>query len=208
MTPRLVLASGSPRRAEILTALSIPFEVRVPELEERLRPDEAPAEAARRLAAEKARAIPRHDGEIVLAADTIVAVDALPLGKPVDRDEAIEMLLRLGGRDHHVFTGLAVLSGGGIESGVERTRVRFRPLARPECEEYVGTGEPLDKAGAYGIQGRGAALVERIDGDFYNVVGLPVRLLLSLLARHGIRYDFAGLQAVGPPVPAPIEDRT
>ena len=196
MTPILVLASGSPRRAVILELLSIPFEVRVPNSPETLRSGELPAVAARRLAIEKAEAISLEPGEIAVAADTIVALGSEPLGKPADRTDAVNMLLRLSGRDHFVYTGLAVRSKQRTESGVERTRVRFRPLARPECEEYVATGEPLDKAGAYGIQGRGAALVERIDGDFYNVVGLPVQLLFSLLERHGIRYDFAGLEIV------------
>jgi len=196
MTPIVVLASGSPRRAVILELLSIPFEVRVPNSPETLQSGELPAVAARRLAIEKAEAIFLEPGEIAVAADTIVALGSEPLGKPADRTDAVNMLLRLSGRDHFVYTGLAVRSKHRTESGVERTRVQFRPLARPECEEYVATGEPLDKAGAYGIQGRGAALVERIDGDFYNVVGLPVQLLFSLLERHGIRYDFAGLEIV------------
>ena len=208
MTPRLVLASGSPRRAGILAALSVPFDVRVPAVEERMLPGEAAAVAARRLAIEKAESVPCRDGEIVVAADTIVALESVPLGKPRDGREAVEMLMRLEGRDHQVFTGLAVRSGAGTESGVERTSVRFRSLARSECEEYVATGEPLDKAGAYGIQGRGAALVDRIDGDFFNVVGLPVRLLLSLLERQGLRYDFAALVATEPTVPGSPEEPT
>lgn len=199
----LVLASASPRRAVILELLSIPFEVRVPNSPEILQTGELPAVAARRLATEKADAISLESGEIAVAADTIVALGSEPLGKPSDSADAVNMLLRLSGRDHFVYTGLAVRSKVRTESGVERTRVRFRPLARPECEEYVATGEPLDKAGAYGIQGLGAALVERIDGDFYNVVGLPVQLLFSLLERHGIRYDFTGLAIVesGGPFP-------
>jgi septum formation protein len=194
MRPNLVLASASPRRALILELLSIPFDVRVPSSPETLLPGELPAAAARRLAIEKVGSISLEPGEIAVAADTIVALGTEPLGKPADGADALSMLLRLSGRDHFVYTGLAVRSEERVESGVERTRVRFRQLARPECEEYVATGEPLDKAGAYGIQGRGAALVERIDGDFYNVVGLPVQLLFSLLDRHGIRYDFAGLE--------------
>jgi septum formation protein len=134
-------------------------------------------------------------GEFVLGADTIVALGDETLGKPARDADAIEMLQRLAGRDHHVFTGLAVRSDGRISSGVERTRVRFRALARSECEEYVATGEPADKAGAYGIQGRGSALVDGIDGDFFNVMGLPVQLLLRLLDEQGIRYDFEALAA-------------
>jgi len=196
MRPNLVLASASPRRALILDSLSIPYDVRVPGSQEDLSAGELPAVAARRLATEKAASIPLASGEITIAADTIVALGSESFGKPADPGEAVEMLLRLSGRDHFVYTGLAVRSAVHLVSGVERTRVSFRQLARPECEEYVATGEPLDKAGAYGIQGRGAALIERIDGDFYNVVGLPVQLLFSLLSRHGVRYDFAGLKNV------------
>ena len=201
MRPHLVLASASPRRALILDSLSIPHEVRAPNSHEALLPGELPAVAARRLATEKAASIPLAAGEIAIAADTIVAIGSESLGKPSNPAEAVDMLLRLSGRDHFVYTGLAVRSTARLVSGVERTRVSFRQLARPECEEYVATGEPLDKAGAYGIQGRGAALVERIDGDFYNVVGLPVQLLFSLLARHGVRYDFTGLEIVPADIP-------
>ena len=195
MKSRLVLASASPRRAEILTRLGIDFSVRPPDVEETVRPGELPAVAARRLASEKACSVAMRPGELVLGADTIVALGGETLGKPAGDTEAIEMLQRLAGRDHHVFTGLAVRSDARINSGVERTKVRFRALARSECEEYVATGEPADKAGAYGIQGRGSALVDGIDGDFFNVMGLPVQLLLRLLAEQGIRYDFEALTA-------------
>ena len=195
MKCRLVLASASPRRAEILTRLGIDFSVRPPEVDETVRPGEFPAVAARRLASEKACSVAMRPGEFVLGADTIVALGDETLGKPARDVDAIEMLQRLAGRDHHVFTGLAVRSDGRISSGVERTRVRFRVLARSECEEYVATGEPADKAGAYGIQGRGSALVDGIDGDFFNVMGLPVQLLLRLLDEQGIRYDFEALAA-------------
>jgi septum formation protein len=158
-----------------------------------VRAGEAPAAAARRLAVEKAESVPRTAGELVLAADTIVALGDEPLGKPESRAAAVEMLARLSGREHVVFTGLALLSDEGSESGVESTIVRFRALARSECEEYVGSGESADKAGAYAIQGRGSVLVQGIDGDFFNVMGLPVQLLLRLLRRHGIRYDFRSL---------------
>ena len=195
MTCRLVLASASPRRAEILSRLGIEFSVRPPDLDETVRPGELPAVAARRLAVEKARSVAMRPGELVLAADTIVALGDETLGKPAGEAEAIEMLHRLAGRDHHVFTGLALRSDEHIRSGVERTRVRFRALARSECSEYVATGEPADKAGAYGIQGRGSALVDGIEGDFFNVMGLPVQLLLRLLDEQGIRYDFESLTA-------------
>lgn len=202
MTPRLVLASASPRRAKLLEQLSIPHVVRAPGVSEIVEPGEVPAVAARRLAVLKADSISLEAGELAVAADTIVALGREPLGKPADETGAVDMLLRLSGRNHFVYTGLAVRSGGRTVSGVERTMVRFRRLARSECEKYVATGEPLDKAGAYGIQGHGAALVDRIEGDFYNVVGLPLQLLLSLLERFGIRYDFAGLE------PAPVELRS
>lgn len=193
MTVRLVLASASPRRAEILGRLGISHTVRPPEVAELVRSGERPKDAARRLAVEKAEATPVKSGELILAADTIVAIGEHALGKPADPADAVEMLQRLSGRDHHVFTGLALRSEERIESGVECTRVRFRMLARSECEEYVATGEAADKAGAYGIQGRGSALVEGIDGDFFNVMGLPVQLFLQLLDRLGLRYDFEAL---------------
>jgi len=194
MKSRLVLASASPRRAEILTRLGIEFSVRPAEVDEAVRPAELPAVAARRLAIDKASAVFLQPGELVLGADTIVAVGGETLGKPAGGAEAVEMLQRLAGRDHHVFTGLALRSADRTRSGVERTRVRFRALARSECEEYVATGEPADKAGAYGIQGRGSALVDGIEGDFFNVMGLPVQLLLRLLDQQGIRYDFEALR--------------
>ncbi|MGW8282897.1 MAG: Maf family protein [Gemmatimonadota bacterium] len=202
MTLRLVLASASPRRATLLEQLSIPYVVRAPDIPETLVPGELPAVAARRLAAVKADSIALEPGEVAVAADTIVALGSEPLGKPADATEAVEMLLRLSGRNHCVYTGLALRSGGRTISGVERTMVRFRRLARSECEKYVATGESLDKAGAYGIQGHGAALVDRIEGDFYNVVGLPLQLLLSLLGQYGIRYAFTGLDADLPEPPS------
>ncbi len=186
MSRPLVLASGSPRRAEILRQLGVSFVRRPPSVAERIRPGELPAAAARRLSEEKVRSIRIAASEVALAADTVVALGSTALGKPLDGEEALQMLERLSGREHTVYTGLALRSGDRIESGVERTNVRFRRLARSECQEYVATGEPMDKAGAYGIQGRGATLVERIDGDFYNVVGLPVQLLLSLFDLMGI----------------------
>ncbi|MCL7926550.1 MAG: Maf family protein [marine benthic group bacterium] len=204
MSLRLVLASASPRRAEILTRLALAHTVRVPETPETVFPGELPAVAARRLAVAKAKSVRAEPAELLIAADTIVALDGEPLGKPAHPAEATETLMRLSGREHHVFTGLALRTGSRTESGVARTAVRFRQLARVECEEYVASGEPADKAGAYGIQGRGAALVEGIDGDFFNVMGLPVQLLLQLLGRHGYRYDF---KATVPVSPAPDERR-
>lgn len=187
---RLVLASGSPRRREVLQALGLTFAVRRPELEETIVPGESPESTVRRLAEEKAACVSAEPGELVLAADTVVMLDDELLGKPDDERAAVEMLMRLRGRSHDVFTGLALREGDRRVSAAARTEVTFRPFDRSECEAYVATGEPLDKAGAYGIQGFGSALVERIDGDFFNVMGLPVPTLLELLTSFGYRYAY------------------
>ncbi len=192
---KLVLASGSPRRSEILRLLDIEHEIRPSSVHEELRPGDPPAAQARRLAAEKASATTAGERELILAADTLVVLGGEILGKPADADDAVRMLMRLQGRPHEVYTGLAVRAGRRIEVDVAATRVWFRPLDASECEEYVATGEPLDKAGAYGIQGLGAALVQRIEGEYFNVMGLPVQLLLSLLARFGLRYAYGSLEA-------------
>lgn len=186
----LVLASGSPRRRTVLAALGLDFDVRPPDLAEVLRAGESASAAARRLAEDKAAAVEAGPDELVLAADTIVALDGTLLGKPDHPDEAAEMLARLAGRAHTVVTGIALRRADDRWSTVARTRVTFRPLDGAEIESYVATGEPLDKAGAYGIQGYGAALVERIDGDFYNVMGLPIPALLELLGEAGYRYEY------------------
>ena len=131
---------------------------------------------------------------MILAADTLVVLGEEILGKPVDEADALRMLMKLQGRRHEVHTGLALRFGDRIESDVAVTSVWFRSLDAAECEEYVASGEPLDKAGAYGIQGLGAVLVQRIEGEYFNVMGLPVQLLLSLLARFGLRYAFGSLE--------------
>lgn len=176
----------------VLAALGLDFDVRPPDLPEELRVGESAESAARRLAEEKAEAVDAEETELVLAADTIVALDGRLLGKPADAPEAAEMLAALAGRPHTVVTGIALRHADGRWSSVARTDVVFRPLERAEIESYVATGEPLDKAGAYGIQGYGAALVERIEGDFYNVMGLPIPALLELLATAGARYEYGG----------------
>lgn len=188
--PILVLASGSPRRREILTALGLTFTVRLPDPEETIVPGESPESAVLRLAEQKADSVSVAPSELVLAADTVVVLDGDLLGKPVDDREAIEMLMRLGGRSHEVFTGLALRVERRTVSMVTRTEVTFRSFDRVECEAYVATGEPLDKAGAYGIQGFGSALVDRIHGDFFNVMGLPVATLLRLFDSLGYRYAY------------------
>ena len=191
---KFVLASGSPRRREILYLLGLEHEVRPPDVDERLRPGEAPGVQARRLAVEKASSTAADGDDLILAADTLVVLGEEILGKPVDEADAVRMLMKLQGRKHEVHTGLALRLGERIESDVAVTRVWFRSLDAAECEEYVASGEPLDKAGAYGIQGLGAVLVQRIEGEYFNVMGLPVQLLLSLLARFGLRYAYGSLE--------------
>jgi septum formation protein len=188
----VVLASASPRRRELLALLGLAFDVRPTDVDETWRNGEAPAAHAERLAREKAAAA-ASSGAAVVGADTIVVTDGEILGKPRDAAEAREMLRRLAGRDHEVFTGVAVAYGGALASGVGRTVVRFRPLDEAVIAEYVATGEPLDKAGAYGIQGFGAVLVERIDGDYFTVMGLGLGLMVELLARVGLRYRFGAV---------------
>ena len=193
--PPLVLASGSPRRAHLLDMLGLRFEVRPAGVDEALRPGEAPAPHAERLAREKALAVAaERPGSLVVGSDTIVVLAGEILGKPRDAEHAADMLVRLAGREHRVLTGVAVAAPDGrVESGVEEVVVRFRPFERATATAYVATGEPMDKAGAYGIQGYGATLVDAIEGDFFAVMGLPVVRLLAQLERLGWRYDFRGL---------------
>ncbi len=190
--PGLILASRSPRRAELLSRLGLQFVVRVPEVEESLRPGERPDAAAERLARDKAISAVT-DGAIAIGCDTLVVHGGEILGKPRNREEAVRMVCRLQGGEHEVHTGIALATPDRVETAVENTRVWFRRLDSRECEEYVATGEPMDKAGAYGIQGFGAAIVERIEGDYFNVMGLPVQRLLELFRRFGWRYAFHGL---------------
>ena len=193
--PRLILASQSPRRSELLGRLGLEFEVRPADIDETYLEHEMPADHAERLAREKAQTIAaREPDALVIGSDTIVLVDGDVLGKPRDARDAVRMLERLSGREHEVFTAVAVVRGERVESGLERVRVRFRQLDRRACEEYVATGEPMDKAGAYGIQGFGSAIVEAIQGDYFAVMGLPVVRTLALLERHGWRYAFGALQ--------------
>ncbi len=194
---RLVLASGSPRRRDILTALGLAFDVRPPGVDETLRPGEGAAAAARRLAERKAEAVEAEPGELVIAGDTIVVLDGELLGKPTGPPDAAAMLGRLAGRSHEVITGLALRHGTETRSVAALTTVTFRALDPAEITAYVATGEPLDKAGAYGIQGYGSALVERIEGDFFNVMGLPVPALLALLHDTGFRYLYGEVVPLG-----------
>ena len=200
----MILASASPRRASILGILRIPFEVDPPSGPEVARPGEQPLEYALRLSQEKVREVAaRHPGRWVLAGDTIVALDGEILGKPQSADDALRMLLRLRGRTHHVISALSLIRPAtgrffreeAMFAGTETTAVTFRSFGRDAARAYVETGEPDDKAGAYGIQGMGAALVRRIDGDYGGVVGLPVPLLLDLLGQAGRPYSFGAPSA-------------
>lgn len=190
--PALVLASASPRRAGILESLGLRHRACPARIPEERRPGERPEEYAERLARQKAVAVAATEPEaLVVGGDTVVIVDEEVLEQPEDREAAVAMLRILSGRTHRVATGVAVVTpDGAVHSGVKSTSVRFREFGDEEARAYVDTGEPLDKAGAYGIQGRGAALVCRIEGDYSTVVGLSVPLLLELLARAGHPYDF------------------
>lgn len=191
-SPAVILASASPRRRELLTLIGIAHEVRPADIDESAFPDEAPAPHAERLARGKAHALVEGNRHaVIIAADTIVVIDGEILGKPRDAAHAAEMLRRLAGREHTVYTAIAVARDERTESAVEAVRVTMRALGDDEIAAYIATGEPMDKAGAYGIQGYGATIVERVDGDYFSVMGLGLRRLVELLARLGIRYDFA-----------------
>ncbi len=189
----IVLASSSPRRRQLLELLGLAFEVAPADIDETWRSGEAPAAHAERLAREKAATIARPEA-LVVGADTIVVIGGEILGKPRDAAEARAMLRRLSGRDHEVFTAVAVAWRGKTASGVHRTAVHVRPLDDETIAAYVATGEPLDKAGAYGIQGYGAVLVERIEGDYFTVMGLGLGLLVDLLGPLGLEYRFASVR--------------
>jgi septum formation protein len=197
--PRVILASASPRRRELLTLVGIAHEVQPANVDESLFAGETPTGHSERLARSKAHTIAeREPNAVVVAADTIVVVDGEILGKPRDGADAVAMLERLSGRSHAVFTAIAVARGGSTESAVERVQVTFRPLTADEISAYVATGEPMDKAGAYGIQGYGATIVERVEGDYFSVMGLGLRRMVELLSRIGVEYEFGrGLKLNG-----------
>jgi len=184
--PRLVLASASPRRARILRDLGVSFRVVVSHEDETLRPGEDGPAAVERLARAKALAVAREETLPVLAADTEVLCDGHILGKPADEADAVSMLRRLAGRAHEVVTGVCVVSGGAARSGVERSLVVFAPMSDAEIAWYASSGEPLDKAGGYHVDGRGALFIETVEGSPSNVAGLPVRLLLRLVREAGL----------------------
>ncbi|HEB57934.1 MAG TPA: septum formation inhibitor Maf [Gammaproteobacteria bacterium] len=186
----IYLASRSPRRRELLAQVGIRCEVVTVEVDETPRAGEAPADYALRLACEKAaagwQAVGASGTRPVLGADTVVVIDDAILGKPVDREAGLAMLARLSGREHRVLTAVA-LCRGETQSRLSETRVFFRPLGEAECRVYWDSGEPADKAGGYGIQGRGAIFVTRIEGSYSGVVGLPLYETAELLAAAGIR---------------------
>jgi septum formation protein len=190
--PRVVLASQSPRRRELLTLVGIAHDVRPANIDESYLSGESPREHCERLAREKARVI-ASQGTVTIGSDTIVVVDGDVLGKPKDTDDAVRMLRRLSGRQHVVMTAVAVDRDGRVLSAVETVTVTFRQLGDDEIEKYIATGEPMDKAGAYGIQGYGATIVERVEGDYFAVMGLPLNRLVRLLEQLGLRYEFGGL---------------
>jgi septum formation protein len=187
---KIVLASGSPRRRELLERIGVTgFDVRVPEAEETCPAGLTPQETVEYISREKADAAARlcTPDEIVITADTMVFLDGARLGKPADQAEALRMLTALQGRHHTVCTGVTVRQGDRSLTESESTRVTFRAAAEAELLSYIATGEPMDKAGAYGVQGKGALLVEKLDGDFFNVMGLPVLRLSRMLAQFGVK---------------------
>ena len=187
---QIVLASGSPRRRELLERIGVTdFIVRVPEAEEFFPEGLTPPEVVAYISREKAEAAARLCGpeDIVITADTMVFLDDQRLGKPRDEAHALEMLTALQGRKHTVCTGVSVCQGARRLTESESTDVFFRPATEAELRRYIATGEPMDKAGAYGVQGRGALLVERLEGDFFNVMGLPVLRLARMLERFGVQ---------------------
>ena len=178
---QLILASQSPRRKELLGLFHTPFVIRVADIDETMDHTKAPCDEVARVSQLKANAIPHEPDDIVIAADTIVVCNGQILGKPKDEADAFAMLRLLSGKDHQVMTGLTVLQGDRILTHTEITDIHFRDLTHREIDAYIRTGEPMDKAGSYGIQGGAALFAERIAGDYYNVMGLPVCRLGQML---------------------------
>ena len=178
---QIILASQSPRRQELLGLMKIPYIVRIADIDETMDPAQAPFDEVVRISRRKALAIEKEKDDLIIAADTIVVCDGKVLGKPHSAEEAKQMLRSLSGRTHQVMTGVTVLRADALHSHTEVTDVTFRTLSDRQIEAYVATGEPMDKAGSYGIQGGAALFVEGISGDYYNVVGLPVCKLQQML---------------------------
>lgn len=190
----IILASKSPRRRDLFESVGLPFEVVVPNVIESEHEDESPSRMSLRLACEKAEEVSwRFPGRLTIGADTVVDVDGVPFGKPLDRDDALRMLRALNGREHLVHTGIAAaLSGSILHSAVETTEVLFGKFTDLELLTFAESGEGDDKAGAYAVQGRGALLVERISGCYYNVVGLPLFRLNRMFKSLGFDFLFSG----------------
>ncbi len=191
-TLKVILASQSPRRTDLLDLIGVAHEVKPANVDESYVGGEQPEAHAERLARAKAESIAAGLSELlVIAADTIVVIDGKVLGKPTDAADAARMLKMLSGRRHVVMTAVAVAYRGQTVSNIERVSVNFRELGDDEIERYIATGEPMDKAGAYGIQGYGATIVRRIEGDYFAVMGLSLVRLVELLVQIGVRYTFA-----------------
>ena len=184
----LILASQSPRRRELLGRLGLTFQVQAADIDETMDPAKAPFDKVARLSRDKAAAIAAGapEGTVVVAADTVVVLENRVLGKPHSAQEAREMLRSLSGRPHQVMTGMTVCRDGQAESDTVVTDVHFRQLSEAEIEAYVATGEPMDKAGAYGIQGLASIFIDRLAGDYYNVMGLPLCRLCAMLRKAGV----------------------
>lgn len=184
--PKLILASGSPRRVEILTSVGWEFEKHAADVDESLRNGEAPEDYVVRLACEKAEAVAaKFSDSIVLGADTTVVIDGEILGKPIDMDDARRMLRVLSGNWHEVLTGVAVVENGSTRFAMQRTRVKFIEMTDDEIEFLAEKGDPLDKAGAYAVQAQAALFIEKVEGEYWNVVGLPINLVYELIAQKG-----------------------
>ena len=192
-TVRVILASQSPRRRDLLTLIGIAHEVRPANVDETPRASESPRDYTERLAREKVQAIAERDA-VIIGSDTTVVLEGEILGKPENEADAARMLRLLSGRSHEVVTAVAALWRGSMRSAAEQVGVTFRRLSDREIERYVATGEPMDKAGAYGIQGYGATLVERVEGDYFAVMGLPLNRLTRLLEQLGLVYEFGPLR--------------
>lgn len=185
--PKIILASGSPRRAEILNSVGWKFTKDIPDIDESELPGETPEGYVQRLAKAKGKTVAaRHSGELVLAADTTVVIDGAIIGKPTDLADARRMLQMLSGKRHEVLTGIAVVKSGNAQLAIQRTGVKFAEMTDAEINFLAEMGDPLDKAGAYAVQAQAALFIEGIEGDYWNVVGLPINLVYELVKKAGL----------------------
>lgn len=183
----IILASGSPRRHELLKLITEDFEIRVSDTDESIPQNISTEKIAEYLSMKKAKAVTLHDNEIIIGCDTVVVIDEKILGKPSSEKECFEMMTILSGRSHMVYTGVSMISSEKSHSFTSATEVEFYPLTKKEIVDYISTGEPFDKAGGYGIQGKGSLLVKEIRGEYFNVVGLPVSFLKRELEKFGFK---------------------